>query len=110
MDSDGVMKLYDTIVDFGSPYYKTYKWDSMISPFMLEQFGQLIGYPLDSLYDNYPVGSLEWQGCHWYAESKEDGTLYECCPMVRTGTSSIRRPEDYPQLNCLTYKGYYVFH
>ena len=43
------------------------------------EFGELIDYPMVSLYGKYEIGTFDWYRWHFYAQSVEDGSYYYFC-------------------------------
>ena len=71
-----------------------YRYNSFDSPYLLVAFGEMIGYPMTSLYPKYDYGTPEWERYHYYAVSDEDGSYYAFCQIVETGyieESSIKQ-------------------
>lgn len=101
---DGYANL---VTEAGIPHFKSMVWDSYISPYMLVRFGEDLGYPLESLYGKYPMGSAGWARYHWFAYSAADDRYYQCCQLKSTGQAAgWRTRDDIPAFNPKTYKGY----
>lgn len=88
----------------GVPFWKflPYEFNSYTSPAMLVQFGDMIGYPLKSLYGKYYYGTPEWSIWHMKAQSVKDGSYYQFCHVEdnRIDKASIK------QINLSTWNFY----
>ena len=73
------------ITDVGIPYWIQKRTNSAESPAELVEFGTLLGYPLQNMYDVYERGTPEWRQYHMCAYSAEDNEYYEACPSTTTG-------------------------
>lgn len=97
LDTPGLFKYLTNVggnlVDLAalpnSPCFKSYRWDSYISPNMLCLFAQRIGGfdEIHNCYGDYPVGSGDWVAWHHYARLTANGETkyYTVCPPVFTG-------------------------
>lgn len=71
------------------PCFRTYRWDSYTSPYMLCVFAERIGGfdKIHNCYGDYPIGSAEWSSTHYYAKLTigAEERLYVVCPLSLTG-------------------------
>lgn len=71
------------------PCFKSYRWDSYISPNMLCFFARRIGGfdEIHNCYWDYPYGSGDWAVWHHYARLTAGGETeyYTVCPLTLTG-------------------------
>ena len=86
------------------PNFVSHVWDSYTSPYCLEDFGNMIGYPVHSLYYDSPVGSADWQSNHFIAESVEDGSWYAFCP----GDKTEYDLDEIDMIDPVTYQNYWL--
>ena len=82
-DRYGMAYITSVLTD-NTPAFVSHIWDSYTSPYCLEDFGEMLGYPVRSLYWDYPQGSGAWAANHYLAESTEDGSIYLFCPSDKT--------------------------
>ena len=87
--------------DVGKPYWKTKRTNSAESPAELVEFGTLLNYSLQNMYDVYEVGTPEWNRFHMCAYSAEDNEYYEACPSTSTG---YMNPNSIVMFNPSTYQ------
>lgn len=78
------MAYIQSVLTEDTPAFVSHIWDSYTSPYCLEDFGEMIEYPVRSLYWDYPQGSSAWAANHYLAESVEDGSIYMFCPSDKT--------------------------
>ena len=83
--NDGNGQYITLLSDVGKPYWKTKRTNSAESPAELVEFGTLLGYPLQNMYNVYNTGTPEWNRFHMCAYSAEDNEYYEACPSTSTG-------------------------
>lgn len=81
--------LVDLAASPNSPCFKSYRWDSNISPEMLCLIAERIGGfdEIHNCYGDYPAGSGDWAAWHHYARLTANGETkyYTVCPPVFTG-------------------------
>lgn len=109
-NGEGKMSLLYSIMETIQPLSCKFPLvlDSCTSPYWLVEFGEMIDYPMVSLFSKYERGTTEWNQYHFCAQSVEDGTLYECCPSAKTGFINISSRDQYPKINFLTYNYFCV--
>lgn len=82
-------KVLSLAAEPNAPYFRTYRWDSMISPTELCDFAKLIGGfdDIHNCYYDYPRGSDGWKKWHSYAKLTigNDSRYYSVCPLSSTG-------------------------
>ena len=94
LDTSSVFRAVSLAATEGIPAFKKLEWDSYISPYMLEDFGKKVGYPLRSLYEDYERGTDEWTQYHAFAQSTKDGSMYTCVPpLTKVYTSKSQIPQ-----------------
>ena len=99
--NDGNGQYITLLSDVGKPYWKTKRTNSAESPAELVEFGTLLNYSLQNMYDVYEVGTPEWNRFHMCAYSAEDNEYYEACPSTSTG---YMNPNSIVMFNPSTYQ------
>ena len=100
------------------PYWewgeKKFRTNSYETPYLIVEFGSMIGYELESLYDKYPPGTADWAQFHYAAcppgmnpmEAWSKDLLFRCCPSYETGiVSGVSTPDDMPKIDFKRYYG-----
>ena len=108
IDSDGEERLLNLAADQVTPDFMRMEFDSYTSPMTLVDFGKRIGYPLESMYFDYPIGSVEWSNIHWYAINRKTGKRYEFCSSSDSNLhdiNSIKKITTVQELKDAYYKG-----
>lgn len=80
-ESHGYAYISSVLGRDNAPAFACLCWDSYTSTYLLEDFGEMIGYPVRSLYWDYQPGTAEWASNHYYVRSVDDGSYYMACPV-----------------------------
>ncbi len=102
--NDGTYLVF-IAAEVGIPFWKfaKYEFDSFDSPNLLEDFADMIDYPVDNLYDNYKYGTNEWNINHYKVYSEEDDAYFAFCAST---TTNIVDPSKVKQINLSKWKFY----
>lgn len=87
------------------PFFKTERWDSLVSPTKLKLFADRIGgfSEVINMYYEYDRGTAEWSQWHSYINCVQgsENKYYSVCPLSNTGAVDVTKKIDFTNPNSL---------